>query len=168
VQNDQYESQELSHDWEAIHSLSPTEPTPLAYAVGACTDPGKRKKQNEDSIFAVRCIWDMHPSPLSFGLFVVADGMGAYADGQDANCGAIQAMVDCILPAIVRGNAFQAGSCTALLENAIHRANEAVHQQNINLQSREGTDVDVGVLTTVTAAMLVGSTAHIPTGCATR
>lgn len=105
----------------------------------ACLDPGKWKKLNEDSVFAVRCTWGIYTSPLSFGLFVVADGMGAYADGQDANCGAIQAMVDCIMPAIVKGNALRAGSCTALLENAIQRANEVVYQQNINLQSGEGT-----------------------------
>lgn len=161
MQNDKYESQELSHNGEDIHPLSPTKPTPLTYAVGACSDPGKRKKLNEDSIFAVRSAWGMHTSSLPFGLFVVADGMGGYADGQDAACGAIQAMVDCLLPTIVRSNALEPGAYTALLGDAMQRANEAVHQQNSNLQNREGADVDVGVLTTVTAAMTVGSTAYV-------
>jgi serine/threonine protein phosphatase PrpC len=152
---------ELSLNWEDIRSLPTTKPTSLTYAVGVGSDPGKRKKLNEDSIFAASSTGNTLLSPLSYGLFVVADGQGAYANGQDASCCAIQAMVNCILPKMVRGHTFQPEACSALLAEAVQLANEAVYQQNIGLHNREGTDVDVGVLTTVTAAMVIGSTAYV-------
>lgn len=127
--------------------------------MGAGSDPGKRKKFNEDSILAITGT-STYP-PIPFGLFIVADGMGGYVNGQDASCCAIQAIADCILPKIVRGDIVQPETCSALLDEAVQRANKAVCQYNINLHEKEGADIDVGALTTVTATMVIGSTAYI-------
>ncbi len=154
-------SGERSHTRPDLHLQPSPKPASLTYAVGAGSDPGKRKKRNEDSLFAARSTSTIPLSPWSCGLFVVADGLGAYADGQDASRGAIQAMVDWIWPRIVKGNALHLEVCSALLTHAVQLANEVVQQQNIDLRHRAGSDADdVGVLTTMAAAMIVGSTAH--------
>src|SRR5581483_5918146 len=58
----------------------------LGLAVITQTDPGiKRKyKPNEDSLFAAKGMRTDSPAPQNFGLFVIADGMGGHANGQDA------------------------------------------------------------------------------------
>jgi len=136
-------------------------PASLMYAVGAGSDPGKRKKRNEDSLLAASSLYNAHPSSLPFGLFIVADGLGAYVNGQDASSRAIQAMVDCIWPKMIRNPTLRPRACTALLREAVQRANTEVCQQNIDLHSRPGTDIDVGVSATITATMIVGSTAYV-------
>jgi serine/threonine protein phosphatase PrpC len=73
-------------------------------------------------------------------------------------------MVDSLWPKRGRFNILQPEACTILLAEAVQKANEAVNQQNIDLESRIGTHMmeDVGGLsTTLTAAMLVGSTAYV-------
>lgn len=59
----------------------------LGFVVGTRSDPGiKRKyKPNEDSLFAAQgLLTGVETQPL-FGLFVVADGMGGHANGEDAS-----------------------------------------------------------------------------------
>lgn len=127
--------------------------------MGAGSDPGKRRKFNEDSILAITGT-SAYPL-MPFGLFIVADGMRGYVNGQNASCCAIRAMADYILPRIVRGDIIQPETCSVLLDEAVQLANKAVYQYNTNLHEKEGTDIDVGALTTVTAAMVIGSTAYI-------
>jgi len=62
------------------------------------------------------------PFALPFGLFAVADGMGGYQDGQEASCGAIQAMVDFLWPQLERCSTLQLEACTALLAEAVQKA----------------------------------------------
>ncbi|MGH2509911.1 MAG: PP2C family protein-serine/threonine phosphatase [Ktedonobacteraceae bacterium] len=151
----------ISHDWEEdIRPLPTTKPTALTYVVGARSDPGKQKKRNEDSIFVANNTWSTSLSSCAFGLFVLADGMGAYANGQEASRWAIQTIVDYIWPKLI-SNPLQPEACSTLLAEAVKFANEAVQQQNIHLHNRAETDADVGVLTTVTTAMTLGSTAYI-------
>lgn len=107
----------------------------MLYLIGADSDPGKRQKRNEDSIFAAKGTCNMHLSPSPFGLFVVADGLGAYTDGQEASRCAIQAIVDYIWPEVIKDEAFRLEECSALLTKAIQSANEVVRQQNINLHT---------------------------------
>jgi serine/threonine protein phosphatase PrpC len=138
-----------------------TKPASLTCTVGVGSDPGTRKRQNEDSIFAATNISNTFHSPWSYGLFVVADGQGAYANGQEASSRAIQAMVNHLFPKMARDHTFQPGTCSTFLEEAVQCANKAVYQHNIDLHNREKADVDAGVLMTVTAAMIIGSTAYI-------
>ncbi len=159
------EMRELSHHAEGSGRKQTTPSPSLAYAVGAGSDPGKRRKHNEDSILAVSSRGNTPLSALPFGLFVVADGIGGHDDGQEASCCAIQAMVDSLLPKLGRFNTLQPEACTARLSEAVQKANEAVYQQNIDLRSRDRkrglrTERVGRVFTTLTAAMLVGSIAY--------
>ncbi|GAC1647531.1 MAG: hypothetical protein NVS4B12_15350 [Ktedonobacteraceae bacterium] len=123
--------------------------------VAAKSDPGiKRKyKPNEDSLFAAQGVRVINSKPLRLGLFVVADGMGGFANGQDASCRAIQILVDFILPRLMKGSELHDEDLSRLLTEGIQCANQALCQKNMELHANMGT--------TVTAALIVNATAHV-------
>jgi len=127
----------------------------LSLVVGARTDPGiKRKhKPNEDNMFAMQGARTHSARPEQFGLFVVADGMGGHANGQDASRMAIQTIIDYMLPILSAGDEMNDEGFLKLLSDGVQQANQAVHQNN---QERRA---DMG--TTMTAALVVGAMAYI-------
>jgi serine/threonine protein phosphatase PrpC len=127
----------------------------LSLAVGYLTDPGiKRKhKPNEDSLFAMQGARTLNSLPQQFGLFVVADGMGGHANGQDASRLAIQTIIDYMLPRISESNQMDDEAFLNLLRDGVQCANQAVHQRNLEERADMGT--------TMTAALVVGSTANV-------
>jgi serine/threonine protein phosphatase PrpC/tRNA A-37 threonylcarbamoyl transferase component Bud32/regulator of sirC expression with transglutaminase-like and TPR domain len=127
----------------------------LNLIVGTRIDPGiKRKhKPNEDSLFAVKGELAYKSEPLPFGLFVVADGMGGHANGQDASRLAIQTIVDAVLPPLSEADQLNDDALLNLLIEGVQHANQAVYQHN------QETRTDMG--TTMTASLMVGSTAYI-------
>jgi serine/threonine protein phosphatase PrpC len=71
-----------------------------------------------------------------------------------------------------RFNRLEPEAWTILLSEAVQQANQAVHQLNSDLESRIGTarmEDDGGLCTTLTAAMLIGSTVSVANvgGCRT-
>jgi serine/threonine protein phosphatase PrpC len=126
---------------------------PLSFIVGAKSDPGikRRYKPNEDSFLAAQGLISA-PSPQPFGLFVVADGMGGHANGQDASRLAIQSIVNNILPKLVSGQA-EIVDYAQVIKGGIQSANQAVYQHNKDQRADMGT--------TVTAALVVGDTAYV-------
>jgi serine/threonine protein phosphatase PrpC len=127
----------------------------LSLVVGTRTDPGiKRKhKPNEDSLFAMQGARTHSVQPEQFGLFVVADGMGGHANGQDASRLAIQTIINYMLPILSAGGEMNDDGFMKLLSDGVQQANQAVHQNN---QERRA---DMG--TTMTTALVVGSMAYI-------
>src|SRR5581483_12367331 len=74
-------------------------PITLHYALGLDRGIRRQYRPNEDFPFAHH--WQVtlvDGQRLLFGLFIVADGMGGYADGQEASRLLVQAMVDTIVP----------------------------------------------------------------------
>ncbi len=126
----------------------------VGFEVITNTNPGIKRqyKPNEDSLFAVRGMRSENGQIQQIGLFVVADGMGGHANGQDASRLAIQTIIDYLLPRLVHGEDTQE-TAEKLLVDSVQLANQAVHQHNID------NNADMG--TTVTATLVVGETAHV-------
>lgn len=118
------------------------------------TDPGIKRqyKPNEDSLVALKGVRMFNGQPQQIGLFVVADGMGGHANGQDASRLAIQTIIDYVLPRLMREDT-TGETPEKLLVDSVQQANHAVHQHNID------NGADMG--TTVTATLVIDTMAHV-------
>jgi serine/threonine protein phosphatase PrpC len=127
----------------------------LNLLVGCQTDPGikRRHKPNEDSLFALQGRRLVNAQLQPYGFFVVADGMGGHANGQDASRLAIQTIVNYVLPRLLGRHEPDNTAYEQLLLEGVQSANQAVHEQN----QREHADMG----TTMTAALVIGSTAYV-------
>jgi serine/threonine protein phosphatase PrpC len=127
----------------------------LSLAVGALSDRGikRQHKPNEDNLFAVQATKPDNAHPQEFGLFVVADGMGGHANGQDASRLAIQTIIDFMLPRLSSSSPMNEEDFKNLLAEGVQCANQAVHQRNMEERADMGT--------TMTAALIVGATAFV-------
>ncbi len=125
---------------------------PIQFSAGVRLDPGKKRqgKPNEDCVFVSQGI--VAPAQVPFGLFVVADGMGGHANGQEASLLAIETTVDELLPRVRKGQT-DGDSWGELLRHAVEQANLAVYQRSRQKQADMGT--------TLTAALIVGNIAFI-------
>ena len=119
--------------------------------VGTKLDPGITRKQrpNEDHLLAVHGTHTFNTDYRPYGLFVVADGMGGHANGQEASRLAIQHIRNTIIPTLMSNVDLDSTHCKELLLEGIQHANLAIYQQN-RLQ-----ECDMG--STITAAILVGT-----------
>ncbi|MGI9059702.1 MAG: PP2C family serine/threonine-protein phosphatase [Ktedonobacteraceae bacterium] len=127
----------------------------LGLIVGTQSDPGiKRKhKPNEDSIFAAEGMLNSNVQAPAFGLFVVADGMGGHANGQDASRLAIKTIVETLMPRLTSNEPFTDDAFAQLLADGVQQANMAVHQRNLEHRADMGT--------TMTATLIIGTNAYM-------
>jgi serine/threonine protein phosphatase PrpC len=119
------------------------------------TNPGMRRASdpNQDNILALTGIYTGGGSPQTFGLFIVADGMGGHADGKEASRRTIEVMAGHMLPALTSGQPLSAEALSALLTGAAARANADLGEQNLTRRADMGT--------TLTAALVIGDMAYI-------
>jgi serine/threonine protein phosphatase PrpC len=123
--------------------------------IGSGWDRGVTRKDapNEDSLVAIegRCIYNEQLRP--FGLFVVADGMGGHANGQDASYLTIQTVVQFVLSNIVGSDEMTDETLSRLLVESIEEANRIVYKRGQEIRS------DMGA--TITATLVVDRTAFV-------
>ncbi len=138
---------------EAVQRQQPT----LAVQIGYQLDPGIKRKDrpNEDTVYVMQgTIPSDSPSAPStpFILLLVADGMGGQGNGQLASRLAVQSMVE-----HMTGSLYSYGrsgeSLLSLLSASVQYANQIVYERNQQQQTVMGT--------TMTAALLIGSTAYV-------
>jgi serine/threonine protein phosphatase PrpC len=125
----------------------------LVIRMGAVTDPGlKRKhKPNEDNLVAIQ--QQRTHSGQTFGLCVVADGMGGHSNGREASRLVVETFCELALPALTNSVENDETFLTGILVDALQHANLKLYQRN------RAEKADMG--TTVTAALLLDSTAYV-------
>ncbi len=136
---------------KSVHTKRPV----LALQVGAELDPGLRRKHdpNEDTLFVTHgTILSVSSVPTPFALFVVADGMGGHAHGQEASRLAVDTLARSVCGFLSgqqrRPDAFLSG-----LIEGVRAANQAVYQRNQGQRDNMGT--------TMTAALVINTTAYV-------
>jgi serine/threonine protein phosphatase PrpC len=139
--------QSASQQWQRQLSLH--------FEFGADWDVGIKRKArpNEDSLVALQgtCIYNAHLSP--FGLFVVADGMGGHANGQDASYLSIQTLLKTVIPNIVGCDHMNDDMLIEILAEGVQHANQVVYQRSREVKEEMGT--------TITAALVMDTTAFV-------
>jgi protein phosphatase len=132
-----------------------TQPTPSKFEVGWTTDVGRMRDHNEDSALVITAAQDGDDLRPSFGLFVVADGMGGHRAGEVASSLAARVTAHhiarrCYLPSLIgRDRDADQPALTEVLVGAVRAANDAVSQQV------------PGGGTTLTCALVLGSQAYV-------
>jgi serine/threonine protein phosphatase PrpC len=130
-----------------------THPSRMDVGVGWDAGIKRRQKPNEDSLIVLQGTCTLYGQLLPFGLFVVADGMGGHAYGQEASHLAIHHMMESVLPNITQNNQLNDEFLLETLLNGVQCANLAVHQYN----QKHRTDMG----TTITAALVLETVAYI-------
>lgn len=125
------------------------------FEIGWATDVGRMRDHNEDSALVIAAAQDGDDLRPSFGLFIVADGMGGHRAGEVASSLAARVTAHhvgrrCYLPSLV-GSERDADqpALTEVLVGAVRAANDAVSQQV------------PGGGTTLTCALVLGSQAYV-------
>jgi serine/threonine protein phosphatase PrpC len=126
---------------------------PLEVGVGWNTGITRQRNPNEDSLVVLQGTCTFHGRLVPFGLFVVADGMGGHAYGQEASRIAIQSMMQMVLQNIVTSNDINDEYLVEMLVGGVEWANQAIYQRGSEWGQEMGT--------TLTAALVVGTKAYI-------
>jgi len=118
----------------------------MTLETAAMTDVGQQRDHNEDSVLATAITDDT-------ALLAVADGMGGHAAGDVAS----QLAIDTLREEIVEGTKSlpPQSEWQSMLNNAITRANQAIHDQAADDRAKSGMG------TTVVAALIQGPDAVV-------
>lgn len=127
----------------------------LELQVGSRLDRGIQRKNrpNEDSLFVTQGV--LHSSsapPKPFALFIVADGMGGHANGQEAGQLAIQSLIEYVYASLFSTQMMPDAFLTLLVEG-VQSANQKLYQHNQEYRTTLGT--------TITAALVSDATAYV-------
>lgn len=116
-------------------AIIPTSPQSASYdlQVGLASDPGRVRGRNEDTSLAMQFMLAQHGQPpLPMGLFIIADGMGGHAEGQEASALAVRITARHILNQVHlpllsdQDEAVVRAPINEVLESSIDIAHEAV------------------------------------------
>lgn len=99
-------SSELPIETAGIRS-NPGPQSKTAYKAASCQSSGRERTHNEDTLFTLNCLIDDLDSPVSFGIFLVADGMGGHQSGEIASRLAAQATSQHLMENIFDGFIYQ-------------------------------------------------------------
>lgn len=113
----------------------------------------RQKQPNEDSVVTLRGMCTYREQLVPFGLFVVADGMGGHACGQEASRIAIRTLAQSVLGDIMQPESLDDKQLIELLARSVEQANAAIYQRG------QEWDKDMG--TTLTAALIVDTKTSI-------
>jgi PPM family protein phosphatase len=139
-------------------AVSPPASSPFDVSIGL--HRGQVRDVNEDCLLAMNGVL---PEAHRFGLYVVCDGMGGHASGQEAAHLAIQTIVDVLLPQLLENT--PSSPWEHLIVESIQQANRAISLRNQFMDQQSGVSVNTSHIshmgTTITAALLLDAVAYV-------
>ncbi|HEU4324895.1 MAG TPA: protein phosphatase 2C domain-containing protein [Roseiflexaceae bacterium] len=135
-----------------------TSPVPLRMLIGSSTHKGMIREIDEDSLLALELRADQNSQGRTWGLFIVADGMGGHSAGEVASGLAIRGAAEVVLrtyltPTLEMDAPFDQERLEDTVRKACLQANEYV------VREARARGNDMG--TTITMALVVGDRAVI-------
>jgi len=135
-----------------------TEPAPLWVRIGAASHAGMIRELDEDSLLALDLRTVQNSNGRSWGLFIVADGMGGHAAGEVASGLAIRGATEVVLsayltPTLDANTPYDEDELKEIVRKAILQGNQYV----LNEARARGNDMG----TTITMALVAGDRAVI-------
>jgi PPM family protein phosphatase len=135
-----------------------TEPAPLWVRIGAASHAGMVRELDEDSLLALDLRTVQNSNGRSWGLFIVADGMGGHAAGEVASGLAIRGATEVVLsayltPTLDANTPYDEAELKEIVHKAILQGNQYV----LNEARARGNDMG----TTITMALVAGDRAVI-------
>ncbi len=127
----------------------------LSLVVGAATHKGRVPDHNEDALFTLNALLSQEDDLQTLGLYIVADGMGGHANGEQVSALATRMVANWILREIYEpfladtGRSANRNPINQVLTEALVAANGQVHE----MFPKGGT--------TLTCAFVLGSNAFI-------
>lgn len=133
-------------------------PVPLLQLAGSYTDTGLVRDHNEDSLFKLTLCLENNGQRQSWGLYIVADGMGGHAAGEVASGltirHAARTIIDSYLQQMLSGQRlYHEAEMRSLVQQAVLEANAAIASEG-RAQAN-----DMG--STITMALVIGDRAVI-------
>jgi len=133
-------------------------PLQLTQTVGSCSDKGMIRDHNEDSLLALNLAMFNSATLRSWGLYVVADGMGGHAAGEVASGLAVRGVAEVVMRdylgfATALDAIYDQEQMRRLVRRSVEQANENVRNEGL----ARGNDMG----TTLTMALIVGDRATI-------
>lgn len=135
-----------------------TSPLPLRVRVGATSHVGVIREIDEDSLLTLSLQMDQNGQGRSWGLYIVADGMGGHSAGEIASGLAIRGAAESVMrayltPTLEMDAVYEEARLKDVVHKAIVQANEYV------LREAQARSNDMG--TTITMAVVAGDRAVI-------
>ncbi|HEX9371887.1 MAG TPA: protein phosphatase 2C domain-containing protein [Roseiflexaceae bacterium] len=135
-----------------------TQPAPLWARIGASSHAGMVRELDEDSLLALDLRTVQNSSGRSWGLFIVADGMGGHAAGEVASGLAIRGAAEVVLSAYLTPTLdADAPYDEAQLREVVRKAILQGNQYVLNEARARGNDMG----TTITMALVAGDRAVV-------
>lgn len=135
-----------------------TYPLALNQIIGSATHTGMVRDHNEDSLLALKLCLNNTSVERTWGLYIVADGMGGHAGGEVASGMAIRRVAEVIMGeylsfSLGAGAGYDEKNVKHVVRQAVLQANDAVRQEAMI----RGNDMG----TTITMALVIGDRATI-------
>ena len=136
---------------QGLHSVIETiEWYPHQLVVGTGQSEGRQRDHNEDALFTLTSVLADGNGQNTFGIFIIADGMGGHQHGEVASSVAVRVMADYLVNAlysnILRDESdSQSDSLQEIMEKGVYEA----HQEVLKKAPGGGT--------TLTAALVMGN-----------
>ena len=125
------------------------------FAVGAISDQGGYRSQNEDTLFHMQSVLASGAETSSFGLFIVADGLGGHEDGQIASEVTIRTVSSHLIKTVYAPLVAGEGQ-----DSEIVPLNESL-TKSVEMANRAVCNGTHGGGSTLTAVLLLDRTAYI-------